>query len=502
MQSLVALHAAQPCLGVIGEAHAPLVQGAVRVLQQIHETSVVEGLIAKAEQVKDPALRSQIYGGLARLYHKEADWDGTWWGTRPDTTGPYYKPVEWEGTSRIGATLASALGNADPSTVRSLVSEIQRNGVTAPEVTQRVNEIARTDPQVKAMVIESLTTRRALSGDEVQMLRGVATSADEPAATRAKAIRALQRSADAGNDTAMAVVVQALAGVVTSEKPDAQLAAALNEFIRDTGHAGHVEQIAKLAETGDSGAKRELGYAVLLNLSTSRLVKAPKRHAAEGYVENGWAKPQTAIALLRAIGLTKNKEYAQKVLALKSDPRPAVAQTAEEVASLIGAGNKAGGTLIEEMSYESVVAAAVKDKGDARLGAELFQRQGCVACHTTSTSEPPKGPMLAGITGRYSRAELCESILKPSAKIAQGFETQWFKTQENGDVLEGFVTRESGDDLELRNAAGNVMTLRKADIKQRGKRDTSVMPEGLVAKLTPHDLASILAFLESLGSGK
>ena len=50
--------------------------------------------------------------------------------------------------------------------------------------------------------------------------------------------------------------------------------------------------------------------------------------------------------------------------------------------------------------------------------------------------------MLGGIAGRYSRAELCESILKPSAKIAQGFETQWFKTND-GDVLIGFcVSRE------------------------------------------------------------
>jgi putative heme-binding domain-containing protein len=185
-----------------------------------------------------------------------------------------------------------------------------------------------------------------------------------------------------------------------------------------------------------------------------------------------------------------------KVAALKNDPRPAVAQTAEEVSTLIGSGDV--GSTIEQMKYESVVAAAQKDKGDAKLGEQLFTRQGCISCHTTSSQQTPKGPFLGGIATRYSRAELCESILRPSAKIAQGFETQWFKVKGNDQVLEGFVVRESGDDIELHNAAGISTMIHKPDILQRGKRSYSVMPEGLVAKLTPHDLSSILAYLESL----
>ena len=104
--------------------------------------------------------------------------------------------------------------------------------------------------------------------------------------------------------------------------------------------------------------------------------------------------------------------------------------------------------------------------------------------------------MLGGISGRYNRSELCESIMKPSAKIAQGFETQWFKTND-GDVIEGFVSREGGDDIEVRNPTGVAVILKKKDINKRGKRDISMMPEGLVVKLTPEELASLIAFLES-----
>ncbi len=127
----------------------------------------------------------------------------------------------------------------------------------------------------------------------------------------------------------------------------------------------------------------------------------------------------------------------------------------------------------------------------------LFQKQGCISCHTISKSEPLKGPYLGDITNRYSRAELAESILKPSAKIAQGFETQKIATT-SGQVIEGFVVRESGSELELRNATGNATVIPKSEIDERGTNTVSIMPNGLADTLTVADLASILTYLESL----
>jgi putative heme-binding domain-containing protein len=152
--------------------------------------------------------------------------------------------------------------------------------------------------------------------------------------------------------------------------------------------------------------------------------------------------------------------------------------------------------LIAQMKYEDVLD-AVQKGGNAAQGKELFTRQGCIACHTTSPDEPPKGPMLAGIATRYTRKELCESIVKPNAKISQGFESQWFDTKK-GEHIEGFVTREGGDSLDIGNITGQVVKLEVGDIKSRGKRDTSMMPEGLVNTISPGELASILAYLESL----
>ena len=153
--------------------------------------------------------------------------------------------------------------------------------------------------------------------------------------------------------------------------------------------------------------------------------------------------------------------------------------------------------MIAKLPYEQVIAAVQKEKGDPAVGAQLFERVGCINCHTVAKFEGPKGPYLGDIANRYSRLEMAESVLKPSAKIAQGFETQKFATV-SGQTLEGFVVRESGDEVELRNSTGAVIVIPKSEIEERGKSEISVMPTGLADPLTPRELASILAYLESL----
>ena len=66
--------------------------------------------------------------------------------------------------------------------------------------------------------------------------------------------------------------------------------------------------------------------------------------------------------------------------------------------------------------------------------------------------------------------------------------------------MDGFVVREAGDEVEIRNAAGTPLVIAKKDIDERGTRQTSIMPEGLAANLTMQDFAALLAFLKSLKS--
>ena len=81
---------------------------------------------------------------------------------------------------------------------------------------------------------------------------------------------------------------------------------------------------------------------------------------------------------------------------------------------------KQSGPRIETLSAEAVIVAVVKEKGDRRLGEDLFVRLNCTKCHTVKPDEPLRGPFLGTIASTYKRRDLAESVLIPSKSIAQG----------------------------------------------------------------------------------
>ena len=46
---------------------------------------------------------------LIRLYHREGEYTGGWWGTRPDLTGPYYDRQPWEQSEKIAKALKTVV---------------------------------------------------------------------------------------------------------------------------------------------------------------------------------------------------------------------------------------------------------------------------------------------------------------------------------------------------------------------------------------------------------
>src|SRR5262249_22443720 len=130
-----------------------------------------------------------------RLYNREDDWNGRWWGTRPDTTGPYFKPVKWSESDKIAGVLRDALAKASAETLRFLVAELQRNRVDLPELTAIVIKLANEDATFRAVVVELFSGRPTIPDEMIGLFGSIAGSEKEDPALRAKAIRALQRNA-------------------------------------------------------------------------------------------------------------------------------------------------------------------------------------------------------------------------------------------------------------------------------------------------------------------
>jgi putative heme-binding domain-containing protein len=497
LNSLVSLNAVDACLGAVSDTHANLAGGALDALRQMHDAAVVQGLVDRLAQVKDAALRARMYRALCRLYWREGDWDGGWWGTRPDTSGPYFKPVKWAGTASAESAILQGLSDESPSAVRALLLDCAANKVDLSQVSARLVEFFAADPALCDAMLDMLARRPKWSARETAAVQSVARDLSNDPARRARAIRLL--SGDAADDASIEAAIDALGEVAGADKPAGALAAALDAFIQSPQHARRVALLARLSQDG-SPRRREVAFAALARVADGKLTEPAARQAAQAAIEHAWQDASAIVPLLRAIGRAKAMAFADAVRLRMGDRDPTIATAAVAAGARLGITSAAPSTrpleTIASLGYDKALASTLAITGDAKLGQELFTRQGCIACHTVSAEQAPRGPFLGGISARYSRRELLESILKPSAKIAQGFETQWFKTK--GDVVEGFVTREAGDEIELRNVTGKSIVLKADQVKSRGKREISVMPEGLAAKLSPSELASIIRYLESL----
>ncbi len=130
--ALVQLRAVAPALAAIG---TPAEDLALWALSRLHEPAAVDGLLAKLAANPAPALRTKLLTTLARLYQQETPFDGTtWWGTRPDTRGPYYRPVKWSESPRIAAALEAAAARAASADERDFFATLndrQRLGLAA-----------------------------------------------------------------------------------------------------------------------------------------------------------------------------------------------------------------------------------------------------------------------------------------------------------------------------------------------------------------------------------
>jgi len=115
--------------------------------------------------------------------------------------------------------------------------------------------------------------------------------------------------------------------------------------------------------------------------------------------------------------------------------------------------------------------------GDVQRGARTFFENPvipCARCHLVNGDGGEAGPDLSTI-GKKPAAYLLESVIRPSAHIAAGFDIVTFSLK-NGETETGSVSSESASEIVLKRADGSTLKLDPAQVKQRVTAPSS-MPE-------------------------
>ncbi|MEO8061138.1 MAG: HEAT repeat domain-containing protein [Pseudomonadota bacterium] len=139
--------------------------------------------------------------------------------------------------------------------------------------------------------------------------------------------------------------------------------------------------------------------------------------------------------------------------------------------------------------------------GDPRRGAGQFygnQVLPCARCHKVRGEGGEAGPDLSLIGKEKSASYLLESVIKPSAHIATGFDIVTLALT-NGETETGSVASESATQIVLKHADGTTSNVDPKQVKQRTVAPSS-MPEIYGQVLTRTQLRDVVAFLRVLNS--
>lgn len=133
--------------------------------------------------------------------------------------------------------------------------------------------------------------------------------------------------------------------------------------------------------------------------------------------------------------------------------------------------------------------------GDAERGKAAFAKADCFKCHRCQGEGETIGPDLTTIAQRFQQQELLESIVYPSHNISDQYGSKIVSS--NGRTFTGLVTPRGDAGVTVLLSDGEKVDLAHADIDDLRVSRQSVMPTGLLNKLSLNEVADLFAYLEN-----
>ena len=139
------------------------------------------------------------------------------------------------------------------------------------------------------------------------------------------------------------------------------------------------------------------------------------------------------------------------------------------------------------------------------VGKKLFSDANCIACHKLNNDGRELGPDLTKIEpSKHTTELLLRSLLEPSKDIVEKYQSYSF-LMSSGNTVTGMIVEETP--LQIRVlvdplAKGEPAVLDVSEIEVRKKSTISIMPQGLLNKLTQEEILDLVAFLYAKGDKK
>ena len=349
VNALVALGGRTAALNALDSGAPALRAGALRALQQMHDSTTVSALVVRLGRAREWDARSDLVTALARLYHREAPWTGDWWGTQPSFIGPYFAPVRWEQSPRIAPVLRQALAEAEDEEFGMMIDAFARNRVLPAnakplllsldamgdarraDVIDALTGTARIDPAAVALLGEVDGRNRELHAGVAFLLAGEATI-DPRALSLVRAAvldtllpgdvrgRLLTSVGRLPGDTGLAVATGLMSRLNPTPGGAAEVEAAWRRFVGDRRRSTEIDHFIRMARDG-SPEQRTLAWSVLLQATRGARTPAALREKVAPVIEAGWTDAARAASLVQAVTIMRlEAQYAEQLKAYRKVP--------------------------------------------------------------------------------------------------------------------------------------------------------------------------------------
>jgi putative heme-binding domain-containing protein len=138
------------------------------------------------------------------------------------------------------------------------------------------------------------------------------------------------------------------------------------------------------------------------------------------------------------------------------------------------------------------------------VGRQLFTAASCVGCHKLAGQGQNVGPDLTKLPAEYSKTDVLDHLLNPSKKIDPKYQSKVI-TLVSGKVVTGLVIEDTPQQLKIVDnplAPDKAVVISRSDIDEIATTDISIMPKGVLNKLTREEILDLLAFVLAGGDAK
>jgi putative heme-binding domain-containing protein len=143
--------------------------------------------------------------------------------------------------------------------------------------------------------------------------------------------------------------------------------------------------------------------------------------------------------------------------------------------------------------YKALLTADYVKGADLSQGRVVFQRT-CATCHRLFDDGAKIGPELTG-SQRANLDYFLENVLDPSAVVAKEYQLTVVELK-NGRFLNGIIKEENDRSIVLQMQNEQVV-VPKNEIDSRKESAQSLMPDGLLDKLSKEEVRDLVGYLAS-----